>query len=77
MKKVKQIEKQAVANAAKNPTIPCRTVLANLTSELHNQSFAAASSMTKLATIKQQIYRAMYNQSLYNQQSTPSLIIIT
>ena len=52
------MQKFAIENAAKNPTLPCRSVLANLANTLQTDSPAAASSMDKLATLKQRIYRA-------------------
>ena len=56
-KRVKAIQAQEVENAARNPTIACRTVLGNLCNKLQNDSLAAATSMSRSSTLKMQIYR--------------------
>ena len=53
-KQVRKIEDEYVRNAAANPTIASRTVLSNI---LQNQSLAAASSMSRTATLEVKIYR--------------------
>ena len=57
-RKVMNLEKEYVKNAANNPTIACRTVLGEICQNLQNDSLAAATSMSKQNTIKQRIYRA-------------------
>ena len=52
------MEKEAVQNAARNPTIPCRSVLGEISSALQNESMAAATTMSRLSSLKQSIYRA-------------------
>ena len=55
--RVDSIHADYVKNASQNPTIPCRTVLADIASALQNDSLAAATSMPNMNTLKQQIYR--------------------
>ena len=59
-KRVQAQEMNCVENAAKNPTVACRTILSDLSNTLQTDSTAAASSMAKLGTLKQRIYRARY-----------------
>ena len=59
-KRVKMAEQEAVENAARNPTLTCRAVMAELANTLQTDSMAAASSMSRMSTIKQRIYRARY-----------------
>ena len=47
-----------MVNAANNPTLPTRTVLAELSNELQTDGSAAAAGMSRLKTLKMQIYRA-------------------
>ena len=48
-KRVEIVENKAVKNAVRNPTIPCRTVLAELANNLQTDSMAAASSMSRMS----------------------------
>ena len=57
-KRVANIEKEAIENAARNPTIPTRNILCSLSNTLQTDSPAAAASMSRLATLKMKIYRA-------------------
>ena len=57
-KRVIETEKKFVENAAINPSIPCRTVLGEITNKLQNDSVAAGSAMSNSDSIKQRIYRA-------------------
>ena len=57
-KRIEKVQRAAIENAAKNPTLPCRAVLADLSNTLQTDSLAAAASMDKLSTLKQRIYRA-------------------
>ena len=59
-KRVKVAEQEAVENAVRNPTLTCRTVMAELANTLQTDSMAAASSMSRMSTIKQRIYRGRY-----------------
>ena len=60
-KRVKMAEQEAVENAARNPTLTCRAVMmAEIANTLQTDSMAAASSMSRMSTIKQRIYRARY-----------------
>ena len=56
--RVSKIEDNFVKNASQNPTIPCRTVLADIANVLQTDSMAAATSMAKMSVLKQRIYRA-------------------
>ena len=56
--RVDSIQADLVKNASQNPTIPCRTVLADIANVLQNDSLAAATSMANMNTLKQRIYRA-------------------
>ena len=56
--RVKLAENDMVANAAKNPNVPIRTTLANLSNALHAESEAAASSMSSLKALQMRVYRA-------------------
>ena len=59
-KRVKVAEQEAVENAVRNPTLTCRTVMAELANTLQTDSMAAASSMSRMSTIKQRIHRGRY-----------------
>ena len=54
-KRVKMAEQEAVENAARNPTLTCRAVMAEIANTLQTDSMAAASSMSRMSTIKQRI----------------------
>lgn len=57
-KRVLCVEREAVMNAARNPCIAPRTVLAEICNTLQNDSLAAATSMSKPSAIKSRIQRA-------------------
>ena len=57
-KRVKEMENEAMCNAARNPTLSCRTVLYELSNQLVNDRIAAASAMSNQSTLKTRIYRA-------------------
>ena len=59
-KRVKMAEQEAVENEARNLTLTCRAVMAEIANTLQTDSMAAASSMSRMSTIKQRIYRARY-----------------
>ena len=69
-RRVEVLQKNAVENASKNPTIPCRAILADLTNTLQTDSLEAATSMDKLSTLKQRIYRA--RKSALHEDKLPS-----
>ena len=52
------MENEALLNAARNPTLPCRKVLSELANTLQTNGIAAASIMSRLTTLKTRIYRA-------------------
>ena len=56
--RVDNIQADFVKNASQNPTIPCRTVLADSANVLQSDSLTAATSMANMNTLKQRIYRA-------------------
>ena len=58
--RVDSIQADLVKNASQNPTIPCRTVLADIANVLQNDSLAAAISMANMNTLKQRIYFITY-----------------
>ena len=59
-KRVKMAEQEAVENAVRNPTLTCKAVMAELAYTLQTDSMAAASSMSRMSTIKQRIYKGRY-----------------
>ena len=49
---------EAIENAAKNPTVAPRTILADMSNTVQSESMAAASSLSMMNSMKQAIYRA-------------------
>ena len=49
-KRVKMAEQEAVENAARNPTLTCRAVMAELANTLQTYLMAAASSMSRMSS---------------------------
>ncbi len=58
---VSQKEEEAVQNAAHNPTLGCRKVMADLANDLQTEGIAAATAMSKFRNLEQKIYRARYD----------------
>ena len=56
-KKVKEVEKEAIQNAARNPTLSTRVVLAEVATKLQTDSMAVATSSSKSDTLS----KAMFN----------------
>ena len=56
--RVKKHEKEAIENAAKNPTVAPPTVLAKMSNTVQNESMAAATSLSTMNSMKMAIYRA-------------------
>ena len=57
-KRVKSYERQTVDNAAKNPTVAPRTILAGISNKVQNESMAASTSLSNMNTMRIAIYRA-------------------
>ena len=57
-KRVKEYERQAVENAANNPTVAPRTILADMSNKVQGESLAASSSLSTMNSMKMAIYRA-------------------
>ena len=57
-KRVKEVEKEAIQNAARNPTLSTRVVLAEVANKLQTESMAVATSSSKSGTLGQAINRA-------------------
>ena len=55
---VKACKRQAIENAAKNPTVAPRTILADMSNTVQSESMAAVSSLSMMNSMKQAIYRA-------------------
>ena len=58
---VAQKEVEAVANAARNPTLSCRKVMADLANDLQTEGIAAVTAMSNLRNLEQKIYQARYD----------------
>ena len=57
-KRVKEYERQAVENAANNPTVAPRTILADMSNKVQGESLAASSSLSTMNSMRMAIYRA-------------------
>ena len=56
--RVKQLEDELVNNAARNPTLPTRQVMADLSNQLNTESMEASTSMSTTQSLKMRIFRA-------------------
>ena len=57
-KRVKKLETEAVENGSKNVSLAPRKILADLTKDVQNVSYAASTSLTSQKCLMQKIYRS-------------------
>ena len=70
------MEQTAITNAAANPEIVPRSIIKNLSEQVAVEGLPATSSMSRISSLSQKIYRSRYTYFLLGNKYNKSSVII-